>query len=212
MAVETRSNTVLVSSLAHPGGNITGVTSYLNALGPKQLGLLYELLPSATKVAVLVNPANPSHIVVDLNSVQTAAHAIGREIVVLRAGAEREIEAAFVSLVGARANALLVMTDPFLFAHANQIVTLAARHAVPALYFRREFAAAGGLISYGSNTTDSYRAAGIYACRILQGEKPANLPVMLAVKFELVINLKTAKALGLTVPPTLLARADEVIE
>jgi putative tryptophan/tyrosine transport system substrate-binding protein len=202
----------LVSSLAHPGGNITGVTSYLNALGPKRLGLLHELLPSVTKIAVLLNAANPSHVDVDLNSVQTAARAIGREIVVLRAGTERQIESAFVSMVGARANALLVLTDPFFFAHANQIIALAVQHAIPALYFRREFAAAGGLMSYGSDTTDSYREVGIYAGRILKGEKPANLPVMQATKFELVINLKTAKALGLAVPPTLLARADEVIE
>ena len=202
----------LVSSLAHPGGNITGVTSYLNALGPKQLGLLHELLPSATKIAVLLNAANPSHVDVDLKSVQMAARAIGREIVALRAGTKREIDTAFVSLVGAQANALLVLTDAFFFTHAKQIITLAARHALPTLYFRREFAAADGLMSYGSDTTDSYREAGIYAGRILKGEKPTNLPVMQAAKFELVINLKTAKALGLTIPPTLLARADEVIE
>ncbi len=201
----------LVPSLHHPGGNVTGASGFLVELGPKKLGLLRELQPHSTTTAVLVNPNSP-FAQIQVNDIQTVARSVGREINILNAGTIREIDAAFARLVQVRADTLLVAIDPLFFTRAAQLVVLAARHAIPTLYFRREFVAAGGLMSYGSNADDSYRVLGAYTGRILKGEKPSDLPIQLPTKFELVINLSTAKALGLDVPPTLLARADKVIE
>jgi putative ABC transport system substrate-binding protein len=201
----------LVSNFAHPDGNITGIAAVLNELGPKRLGLMHELLPNATTIGLLVNPNNPQA-ETEINETPVAAGAFGQQINVLNASTDQDINAAFTRLVQMRAAALLVATDPFFFSSANRLVGLAARYAIPAIYFRREFATAGGLITYGSSTDENFRLIGIYAARILKGEKPANLPVIQSTRFELVINMKTAKALGLTVPPTLLATADEVIE
>jgi putative tryptophan/tyrosine transport system substrate-binding protein len=201
----------LVSNLRRPGGNITGQSGFQVELEPKKLELLRELRPSATTIAVLVNPNSPNA-EMQVNDIQIAARSVGQQIDILKASTIRDIDAAFATLVQMHADALLVATDPFYFTRAAQLVVLAARHAILTLYFRREFAAAGGLMSYGSNADDSYRTAGVYAGRILKGEKPGDLPIQLPTKFELVINLSTAKALGLDVPPTLLARADEVIE
>jgi putative tryptophan/tyrosine transport system substrate-binding protein len=201
----------LVASLNRPGGNITGVTSLLGALGEKQLGLLRELVPGAAMIGMLVDPNDP-WIASETTSAQAAARSVGQQLIVLRASSEREIDAAFAILVQQRAGALLVVASPFFVTRADYLIALAARHALPAIYFRREIADAGGLISYGTSTEELYGQMGVYAGKILNGAKPADLPVMQATKFELVINLKTAKALGLTIPPTLLARADEVIE
>jgi ABC-type uncharacterized transport system substrate-binding protein len=202
----------LVASLNRPGGNVTGV-SYMQAeLAAKQLGLLHELVPGATRFAVLVNPNNApvtASIVADL---QAAASAIGGQIEILPAGTNNEIDTAFAGLVQKRADALLVSPGPLFGNRRVQLATLAARHAVPAMYFDRQFAEVGGLISYGTSLVDQYRQTGIYTGRALKGERPADLPVLRATRFELVINLTTAKALGVNVPPTLLARADEVIE
>src|SRR5215510_10492317 len=172
---------------------------------------LLRVLPDATTIGVLVNP-NVAYIDAQLNDIRSSAASIGREIVILNASTITEIDAAFATLRQMRAEALSVAVDPFFFDRASQIVVLAARHAVPGLYFRREFAAVGGLMSYGSNAAEGYRVLGVYAGRILKGEKPGDLPIQLPTKFELVINLSTAKALALEVPPSLLARADEVIE
>ena len=201
----------LVTSLHRPGGNITGASTFTVEMEPKRLELLRELLSHATTTAVLVNPNNPTA-EIRLNDIQTAARSVGQEINILNASTIRDIDAAFAKLTQMRPDALLVATDPFFFTRAAQLVVLAARHAIPSLYFRREFAAAGGLMSYAANFNESYRLLGVYAARILKGEKPGDLPVQRPTKFELVINLSTAKALGLEVPPTLLARADEVIE
>jgi putative ABC transport system substrate-binding protein len=201
----------LVVSLNRPGGNVTGVTFYSNSLLPKRLELLRELAPSAVPLSVLVNPNN-ARAQVDTRDVRAAAEVVGQPIRVLQAGSVEEIDKAFASIVEHGRGALLVTADAFFFTRREQLVALTARHAVPASYGQREFIEAGGLISYGSSVTDSHRQAGIYAARILKGEKPSDLPVLQPTKFELVINLKTAKALGLTVPPMLLARADEVIE
>jgi putative ABC transport system substrate-binding protein len=201
----------LVSNLRRPGGNLTGNSGFQAELEPKRLGLLRELRPDATTIGVLVNP-NVAYIDTQLNDIRSAAADIGREIVILNASTIAEIDAAFATLRQMRADALSVAIDPFFFDRATQIVVLAARHAVPALYFRREFAAVGGLMSYGSNADESYRVLGVYAGRILKGEKPGDLPIQLPTKFELVINLSTARALALDVPATLLARADDVIE
>jgi putative ABC transport system substrate-binding protein len=202
----------LVASLNRPGGNITGV-SYMQAeLAAKQLGLLHELVPGATRFAVLVNPNNApvtASIVADL---QAAASSIGGQIEVLPAGTNNDIDTAFAGLVQKRADALLVSPGPLFGNRRVQLATLAARHAVPAMYFDRQFAEVGGLISYGTSLADQYRQTGIYVGRALKGERPADLPVLRATRFELVINLQTAKALGIDVPPMLLARADEVIE
>jgi putative tryptophan/tyrosine transport system substrate-binding protein len=201
----------LVSSLHRPGGNLTGHSAFLTEMEPKRLGLLRELRPDATSIGVLVNP-NVAYIDAQLNDIRSSAASIGREIVILNAGTTAEIDAAFATLRQMRADVLSVAADPFFFDRASQIVVLAARHAVPALYFRREFAAVGGLMSYGSNAAEGYRVLGVYAGRILKGEKPGDLPIQLPTKFELVINLSTARALALDLAPTLLARADEVIE
>jgi putative ABC transport system substrate-binding protein len=201
----------LVSSLHRPGGNLTGHSGFLTEVEPKRLGLLRELRPDATSIGVLVNP-NVAYIDAQLNDIRSSAASIGREIVILNASTIAEIDAAFATLRQMRTDVLSVAVDPFFFDRASQIVVLAARHAMPALYFRREFAAVGGLMSYGSNAAEGYRVLGVYAGRILKGEKPGDLPIQLPTKFELVINLSTARALGVDVPPTLLARADEVIE
>jgi len=178
---------------------------------PKRLGLLRELRPDATTIGVLVNP-NVAYIDAQLNDIRSAAADIGREIVILNASTIAEIDAAFATLRQKRVDALSVAIDAFFFDRATQIVVLAARHEVTALYFRREFTTVGGLMSYGSNADEAYRVLGVYAGRILKGEKPGDLPIQLPTKFELVINLSTARALALEVPPSLLARADEVIE
>src|SRR5262249_3300931 len=201
----------LVPNMNRPGGNITGVNSILTDLAQKRLGLLHELLPGAATIAVLINPSGLLSVEEEEN-VENAAHAIGRKTKVLQAATEAQLDTAMATLRQLQADALLVATDPFFFTHAQQIIALASRYAVPALYFRREFAANGGLVSYGSDAAELYRVVGVYAGRILKGEKPGDLPVQTPTKFELVINLKTAKALGIDVPPTLLARADEVIE
>jgi putative ABC transport system substrate-binding protein len=201
----------LVSSLNRPGGNVTGVTFFVNTLGAKRLELLRELFPGATVISFLINPRNPTSDS-QTRDVQAAARAFGVELLILNAGSEREIDAAFASLVEQRANAIIVGADSFFSSRRDQLVGLAARHALPAMYFVREFVDIGGLISYGASVTDAYRLTGGYAGRILKGEKPADLPVQQTVKFELAINLKTAKALGLTVPLIMQTSADEVIE
>jgi putative tryptophan/tyrosine transport system substrate-binding protein len=198
----------LVASLARPGGNLTGFTNIFIELMPKRLELLSELVPQARVIALLVNPPFGSQIAV----VQQAARAMGLQLAILKAGTESEIDAAFASLVELGAGALLVGGDPFFAGRREQFVALASRYAVPASYMWPNFAAAGGLISYGVNNIAVFRQGGIYAGRILKGAKPADLPVQQPTTFELVVNLKTAKTLGLTVPPSILARADEVIE
>jgi putative ABC transport system substrate-binding protein len=201
----------LVDSLSRPGGNVTGITASFIESASKRLGLLRELLPKASVIAFLVNPNNPAS-VTELGEVHAAAQAIGQQVKVLRAGSEREIEDVLEKLKDIRADALLVGVDPFFFQRAGQLVATAARHRIPTLYFRREFADVGGLIAYGTNFPELFRVVGVYAGRILKGSKPGDLPVQQPTKFELVINLKSAKALGLEIPPTLLARADAVIE
>jgi putative ABC transport system substrate-binding protein len=194
-----------------PGGNVTGVSFLLTALEAKRLELLHELLPKATLIAVLVNP---SFAAADLRvtAVREAANTLGLQLSMLTAGSERDIDNAFASVVGKQAGALIVTSDPFFVSRREQIVFLATRGAVPTAFFTREFATAGGLMSYGASISDAYRQTGIYAGKVLKGEKPANLPVMQPTKFEFVINLKTARALGLDIPPMMLALADEVIE
>jgi len=201
----------LIDSLARPGGNLTGFTTMSLELNPKRLELLSELVPQAKVIALLVNPKNPQTEGV-VRDVQDAPRAKGVQLQILRAGTESEIDRAFASLVQLHAGALVVMGDAFFFSRREQLVALAARHAVPAIYDVHEYAAAGGLISYGPSLTGLWRQVGIYAARILKGEKPADLPVQQPTRFELVVNLKTAQALGLTIPPAILARADEVIE
>jgi putative tryptophan/tyrosine transport system substrate-binding protein len=187
------------------------VSFFASSLGAKRLELLRELVPAAATVAMLVNPTNPSTDP-EVLDVQTAARTLGVQIQLLPASTGSELDATFANLIRQRIEAVLVQTDPLLLGFRVQLVALARRYAIPTIYQFREFVADGGLISYGPSNADAYRQAGVYTGRILKGEKPANLPVQLPTKFELVINLKTAKALGLTVPPSLLARADEVIE
>jgi putative ABC transport system substrate-binding protein len=204
--------TGLVASLNRPGGNLTGASVLHIEVTPKRVELLHELVPAATTVALLVNPTSP-FAVPETTESRVAAHALGLRLHVLNASNENEIERAFTALVEQQAGALVVGADPvFQISLRDQLVTLAARHRVPAIYGYRESTAGGGLMSYGARVSDAWRLAGIYTSRILNGEKPAELPVQQSTKVELVINLKTAKALGLEVPPTLLARADEVIE
>jgi putative ABC transport system substrate-binding protein len=201
----------LVDSLSRPGGNVTGVATLNVELGSKRLELLREVVPADTIIVVLANPANPNFDA-QLRDLQAAARTIGQAIPVVTAGSEGDIDAAFARLVQQRAGAILVNTDAYFFSRRHQLVALAKHHAVPAVFDRREYAAAGGLMSYGGSVTDTYRLAGVYTGRVLKGEKPADLPVQQATKVELIINLKTAKALGVTFPLSLLGRADEVIE
>ena len=201
----------LVASLARPGGNLTGISIMSPELNPKRLDLLSQLVPQASVIALLVNPSN-AIAEVTIRDVQEAARAKGVQLQILRAGTEAEIDSAFAALVQLRAGALVAATDPFFNSRREQLVALASHHAVPAIWEWREFVEVGGLISYGSSLTDMWRPVGIYVGKILKGANPADLPIQQPTKFELVINLKTAKVLGLTVPQSLLAAADEVIE
>jgi putative ABC transport system substrate-binding protein len=202
----------LVASLARPGGNITGVTSLNAQVGPKRLELVHELVPTATVVGLLVNPTNPNEAEPTTKNLQAAARSLGLEMHVLHASAEGDFDAAFATIIQLQAGALAIGTDPLFTSRLEQLAALTVRHAVPTVYQFREFTAAGGLMSYGGSLTDTFRAAGVYTGRILKGDKPADLPVQQTTKVELFLNLKTAKALGLTVPIPLLGRADEVIE
>jgi putative tryptophan/tyrosine transport system substrate-binding protein len=201
----------LVASLNRPGGNLTGATSLGVELGPKRLELLHGLIPTTASVAVLVNPANRSA-EIQVRDMQAAARALDRKLHILHASAERDIDAAFATLRQLRAGALVISPEAFFNSRSEQLAALTVRHEVPAIYTYREFTAAGGLMSYGGSIGDMYRQMGVYIGRILKGEKPADLPVLQSAKVELIINMKTAKALGLDVPPMLVARADEVIE
>lgn len=201
----------LVPSMSRPGGNITGVTILDVELGPKRLEMLHMLVPTATIVAVLVNPADPARAETITRNIQTAARNLGLQLQILRASTDRDLDAVFASLVQLRAGGLVIGGDPFFNSRSEQLGALSFRHAVPTIYQLRAFAAAGGLVSYGANLTDSYRLTGVYTGRILHGEKPGDLPIQQATKVELVINLKTAKALGLTIAQSMLGRADEVI-
>jgi putative ABC transport system substrate-binding protein len=201
----------IVASLNRPGGNITGVTFLVSGLGAKRLDLLRQLLPKATLIAMLVNPGSPDT-EAERRDVQAAAQAIGHQLIILDASSDGDIETAFATFVQRGAGALLVGAGAFMFSNRERLVALAARHALPAIYADREVAVAGGLMSYGPSIVDAYRQTGIYAGRILKGAKPADLPVIRSTKFDFVINLKTAKSLGLEFHPQLLATADEVIE
>jgi putative tryptophan/tyrosine transport system substrate-binding protein len=202
----------LVHSLNRPGGNLTGVTTSFGEAAPKRLGLLREILPNAAIIGVLVNPNDSIAANSETDDMRTAARSVGQRIEILQAGTERDIDTAFARLIDIGGAALLVAPNSLFVTQANQLVALSARHAIPTLYWRREFVEAGGLMSYGSSLADALRVAGTYAGRILKGAKPADLPIQQPTKFELVINLKTARALGLDMSPLLLARADEVIE
>jgi putative ABC transport system substrate-binding protein len=202
----------LVASLNRPGGNATGVAILTTALTAKRLELLHELMPTATRIGFFVNPANPPVFTAEMMEAEAASRALGVHLVALNASTSREIETAFEIVVEQRIGALLTSGDPLWTVRRAQLAALTARHAVPAIYAVRDIADAGGLMSYGASISDAYRLVGTYAGRILKGEKPADLPVQQATKLELVINLKTAKALGLTIPETLLATADEVIQ
>jgi putative tryptophan/tyrosine transport system substrate-binding protein len=202
----------LVASLNRPGGNVTGVTSLYVETASKGLELLHELLPAARVMALLVNRADPVPSERRVREVLSVAHTLGLDLHVLNASRERDFDAVFADLVQLRAGGLVIGANALFTSRTEQLAARTVRHAVPAIYQTREFAAAGGLMSYGSSITDSYRLAGIYTGRILKGDKPADLPIQQATKIELSINLKTAKALGIAVPPSLLARADDVIE
>ena len=202
----------LVSNLARPGGNATGINFFLGELTAKRLELVRELLPAAKRVAVLVNPANAARAESTVRDVKSAAQAMGLQTTIFSGSTASEIHAAFDRLAPERPDVLFVGSDPFFTVRRVQLATLATRHGIPASFASRENVEAGGLMSYGTNIDEAFRHNGVYVGRILNGEKPANLPVMQSTKFELVVNSVTAKALGLTVPATLLARADEVIE
>ena len=202
----------LVPSLNRPGSNVTGVTHTNQQLAPKRLQLLQELVPTASVMALLVSPAYPTVAETNTKEVQAAARTLGLELHVLNAGTERDFDGVFTKLIQLRAGGLVIGGGAFLISSSEQLAALTVRHAVPAIFFGREFAVAGGLLSYGADIPDAYRLAGIYTGRVLKGEKPADLPVQQATKVELIINLKTAKALAITVPNTLIGRADEVIE
>jgi putative ABC transport system substrate-binding protein len=201
----------LVASLNRPGGNVTGVVFLSGTLGTKRLELLRQIAPKATAIGMLANP-NTTETETERTDVQAAAQAIGMQLIVADVSSDRDIEPALAALVQRGVGALLVGAGGFMTSHRERIVALATRHALPAMYGLREFVAAGGLMSYGTSITDAFRQVGVYTGRILKGEKPADLPVMQSTKFELVLNLKTAKTLGLAIPPSLLALADEVIE
>jgi len=201
----------LVASLNRPGGNVTGYHLLFGGVGSKRLELLQELVPKVAVIAMLVNPAFPSA-EQETKEVLAAGRALGKHIHIFTASTENQIDATFGSLVERRVDALIVSTDAFFISRREQLIALTAQHAVPVIYFAREFPTAGGLISYGSNLADGYRQVGVYTGEILNGAKPANLPIVQPTKLELVINLNTAKALGITIPPSLLMRADEVIE
>jgi putative ABC transport system substrate-binding protein len=200
-----------VTSLSRPGGNLTGVTSFATALEAKRMGLLHELVPSARAIAVLVNPTN-ANVQTQLRDTEDSARRAGVRLIPLSAKVESDLETAFATLVQHHADALLIGSDPFFTSRRDRLVALSARHKLPTIYEYREFATAGGLISYGTNRADLLRQVGVYTGRILKGAKPGDLPVLQPTKFELVINLKTAKALGITTPQGLLLRADEVIQ
>jgi putative tryptophan/tyrosine transport system substrate-binding protein len=202
----------LVTSLNRPGGNITGMSIFPSEVAAKSVQLLKELLPATTLIGFLVNPSNPSATQVLVKEASNAARTLGVAVRVLNASTEYELDEAFASLASAGVGGLVVPAEPYFDSQRERIVALAARHAVPAIYGLREYAVAGGLMSYGASLPDSYRRAGIYVGRVLKGEKPTDLPVMQPTKFDLVLNLKAAKALGLTIPPGVLAIADEVIE
>ena len=201
----------LVASLNRPGGNVTGVTFLVNVLAAKRLGLLRELMPSMTMVGDLVNPTNPNS-EGETADMLSAAHALGLQLYIVKASTEQEIDAAFASFVQLGVRALIVTADAFFLGRRDQLVSLSAHHALPTMYWLREFPAADGLMSYGTSQIEAYRQLGVYTGRILKGERPADLPVVQSAKFELIINLKTARTLGLTIPPGVLAIADEVIE
>jgi putative tryptophan/tyrosine transport system substrate-binding protein len=201
----------LVASLNRPGGNATGVSMFINEMETKRLALLHELIPAAAMIGVIVNPSSPS-IDTQLQDVNRAARALRQQIRIVNAANDRELDVAFAVLAQGKVGAVLVCANAYFTSRRDQIVALAAQHAIPAIYDHSEFTAAGGLMSYGTSVVDAYRLMGTYTGRILKGEKPTDLPVQQSTKFEFVINLKTARALGLDVPPTLLARADEVIE
>jgi putative ABC transport system substrate-binding protein len=201
----------LVANLNRPGGNVTGVSFVSGLLGPKRLEMLRQLVPTAATMAMLVGTGT-LEARIERRDVELAAQALGQQLIIVPVSSEGEFDGAFTSIVGRGAKALLMGTEPFLTSNRERVVALAARHAIPAIYSLREFVEVGGLMSYGASIADAYRQVGLYAGRILKGEKPADLPVMQSTKFELVVNLKTAKALGLTVPPSLIAQADEVIE
>jgi len=201
----------MVASFNRPGGNATGVSVLTNQMEPKRLGLLYELIPSATLVGALLNPNFPPA-ASQLQELEAAARTIDQRLFVSKASDDAQLDSAFASLVGQRVGALIVVADPYFDTRRDRIISFAAQNRLPAIYHFREYAVAGGLLSYGVSLTDAYRQFGVYAAKILKGEKPADLPVQQVVKFELVINLKTAKTLGFEFPPTFSARADEVIE
>jgi putative tryptophan/tyrosine transport system substrate-binding protein len=202
----------LVASLNRPGGNVTGVTQTNTEITPKRLQLLHEIIPAASVIALLVDPANSTIAKIQSSEVLSAAHTLGLELHVLNASSERDFDEVFAKLIQLQAGGLVIGVGPFLVSRAEQLAALTVRHAVPAIYSFREFAVAGGLLSYGADITDAYRLTGNYTGRILKGDKPADLPVQQATKVELVINLKTAKALGLNIPEPLIGRADELIE